>query len=157
MTDRELNITLRELARSQREPLCDEWYGEWSDDSTIDECLERYVKGFDFAVVNDFPTLSFIRAHFDREVLHRHRIFLDEDVRLDGESGYYVFLGDCRASLVLSGFKAVTVYVRHNGVVDVFARDGAKVFVTYYDDSGGGCRSDAMSVCREYDRRKKEA
>lgn len=154
MTDRELNIALREMARQQG--LCDEWYSEWPDDSSIDECLERYVRGFDFAVEKDYPPLGFIREHFRIGDLHRHRIFLDEDVEVDCESGYYVFLGSCRARLVASGFKAVTVYARHDSVVDVSVSDGARVFVTHYDDSSGECRCDAMSVCREYDRRKKE-
>ena len=41
MTDKELNITLREMARMQG--LCDQWFSEWGDDDTLDDCLERYI------------------------------------------------------------------------------------------------------------------
>ena len=63
MTDKELNITLREMARMQG--LCDQWFSEWGDDDTLDDCLERYIRGFDFVQERDWPSLEFIRKHFD--------------------------------------------------------------------------------------------
>ena len=151
MTDRELNITLREMARAKG--LCDDWYGKWGDDDTIDMCLDRYIRGFDFALKYEYPTLDFICKHFRKEDLHRHNIFVDEEVSLDGDNGYYCFLGSCRATLSVDGFKAVTVYVRHNSEVNVTASNGAKVFVRYYDNSKGECIDDGWSVCKKYERK----
>ena len=112
MTERELNIALREMARSQG--LCDQWYSEWSDDDTLDMCLDRYVRGFDFVQENDYPPLDFIRKHFDKKLLHKHNIYLDEEVKIDfAKNGYYVFLGNCTGSITASGFCAVTLYLRH--------------------------------------------
>lgn len=153
MTDRELNIALREMARSCG--LCDEWYSMWRDDSTIDECLERYVRGFDFAVEKDYPPLSFIREYFDKDALHRHNIYLDEAVTVSADRGHYVFLGDCRAEVTADGVKAVSVYARHDSVVDVSAVNGAKAFVSYYDRSSGKCESDEYSFAKKYDRTSK--
>lgn len=153
MTDKELNITLRELARSQG--LCDEWYGAWGDDSTIDECLERYVKGFDFVKEHDYPPIDFIRKYFDKEVLRRHNIYLDEGVDIEGRHGYYVFLGKCTGRITFDGFYAATVYVCHDSEIDVVASNGAKVFVTYYDNSVGGTYDDAWSKVKRYDRGEK--
>ena len=156
MTDRELNITLRELARSQG--LCDEWFKAWGDDSTIDECLGRYIKGFDFVQEHDYPPLEFIRAHFGKDVLHRHNIYLDEEVSVtDAHNGYYVFLGRCKGRIAVDGLKVVTVYVRHDSVIDVVASHGSKVFVTYYDNSNGTCASDSWSKCRRYNRQKADS
>lgn len=152
MTDRELNIALREMARAQG--LCDEWYGAWSDDSTIDECLDRYVKGFDFAREHDYPPLDFIRKHFNKESLHRNGIYLDEEVDVEGRHGYYIFLGDCKGRITFDGFYAATVYVCHDSEVDVMAANGAKVFVTYHDKSRGRTESDAWSKIKVYDRKK---
>lgn len=149
MTERELNITLREMARSAG--LCDQWYSEWKDDDGIDVCLDRFIRGFDFAQKNDYPTLEFIRKNFKLEDLHRHNIYLDEGVVIDdAQNGYYVFLGDCKATLVADGLKAVTVYCRHDSEVNVRAFDGARVFVTYYDNSSGVCKSDDWSKIRQY-------
>lgn len=153
MTERELNIALREMARSQG--LCDEWYNAWSDDDTIDECLDRYVRGFDFVKNKDYPPLDFCRKNFNDDDLMRHHIYLDKSFIIeDAVSGYYVFLGDSRVDLFVDGFKAVTVYCRHESIVNVHATGGARVFVTYYDDSSGHCSSDGFSKCREYIRKR---
>ena len=155
MTERELNIALREMARAKG--LCDDWYSKWGDDDTIEMCLLRAIRGFDFCVECDYPPLDFIRSNFDKEILHRYNIFLDEEVTIDdGLNGYYVFLGDCIADVNFDGFKAATVYVRHNSKVNVKSSGGSKVFVSYYDSSQGDCKSDGWSACKKYDRRKKE-
>lgn len=153
MTDKELNIALREMARNAG--LCDEWFGNWKDEDSIDICLDRFIRGFDFVVKNDYPNLEFIRKNFNTNDLHRHNIYLDEGVIIDdAQNGYYVFLGDCKATLVADGFKAVTVYCRHDSEVNVRAMGGARVFVTYYDQSSGVCKSDEWSNVRRYDRQK---
>lgn len=155
MTDRELNIALREMARSTG--LCDEWYGKWRDDDSIDMCLERYVKGHDFAIKNDWPPLGFIRKNFRLEDLHRHNIYLDEEVDLRGaQSGYYIFLGDCKGSLETHGYSVVTCYLRHNSKVDVTSLGSAKTFVSLYEDSDGEFCKGEWGRLRVYDRRKKE-
>ena len=146
-----MNISLREMARSSG--LCDEWYAEWSDDDTIDVCLERYVRGFDFSIKNEYPSIDFIRKNFRKDDLHRHNIYIDDQVSLDGDNGYYIFLGNCNATLAVDGLKAVTVYVRHKSEVSVTASGGAKVFVRYYDNSKGECIDDGWSVCKKYERK----
>lgn len=154
MTDRELNIALREMARNTG--LCDEWYNAWSDDSTIDECLERYVRGIDFAIKHDWPPLAFIRRHFRKEDLHRHLIYIDEEVDINGENGYYVFLGKCTGRLTIDGLYATTVYVRHESHIDVLTANGAKVFLSYYEHGDGRCEHDGWSRIMTYDRREKK-
>lgn len=135
--------------------LCNEWFGNWKDEDSIDMCLDRFIRGFDFVVKNDYPNLEFIRKNFNTNDLHRHNIYLDEGVIIDdAQNGYYVFLGDCKATLVADGFKAVTVYCRHDSEVNVRAMGGARVFVTYYDQSSGVCKSDEWSNVRRYDRQK---
>lgn len=153
MTDRELNITLREMARAQG--LCDEWYNAWGDDDTIDQCLDRAIRGFDFVQGRDYPSLDFIRRNFRDGDLLRHNIYLDKKVYEEvSRSGYYVFLGESIGNVVVDGFVAVTIYCRHDSHINVYARGGARVFVTYYDDSGGECSQDDYSKCRKYIRKR---
>lgn len=152
MTDRELSISLREIGRAKG--MCDKFFDEWKDDDDIDTIIDRFVPGMDFCIKEDYPTLDFICKHFRKDDLHRHNIFVDEEVSLDGDNGYYCFLGSCRATLSVDGFKAVTVYVRHNSEVNVTASNGAKVFVRYYDNSKGECIDDGWSVCKKYEHKK---
>lgn len=155
MTDRELNITLREMARMQG--LCDQWYSEWGDNDTLDDCLERYIRGFDFVQERDWPPLEFIRKHFDKELLHKHNIYLDEEVRIDhAYSGFYVFLGDCTGYIAVDGFCAATIYLRHNSNIRVTSVGAARVFLHYFDKSDGTTCLIGGGRIRKYDKRKKE-
>jgi len=149
MTDRELNIALRETARAKG--LCDEWYSEWKDEDSIDMCLERYVKGFDFVSKNDWPSPAFFEEHLRKSDLHRHHIYVNESVDLKAVSGYYIFLGRCRGVLSIDGPLAVTVYLRHDSKISIVAHDGARVFVGHYDDSQTYCKSDSYSKIMKYD------
>lgn len=156
MTDKELSIVLRELACSQPTPLCEKWTEEWKDETDIDELADKFIRGFDFCQKNNYPPLDFIRKNVKKEDLHRHNIFIDEEVQIaDAENGYYVFLGKCTGTLWANGLKAVTVYVRHDSVINVEAFDGARVQVRYYDNSDGACKSDSYSKVKKI--RKGEA
>lgn len=153
MNEKELSIVLRELACNQPTPLCKQWTEEWEDDSNIDVLIDKYIRGFDFVVKNNYPSLDFIRKNINIEDMHRHNIYIDESVIInEAQNGYYIFLGSCKATLVAEGFKAITVYCRHDSEVNVRAFDGARVFVTYYDHSSGVCKSDEWSKVRRYDR-----
>ena len=155
MTERELSIVLRELACSQPTPLCEKWTEEWKDDADIDELLDKFIRGFDFCVKNDYPPLDFCRRNFKKEDLHRHNIFIDEEVQVaDAENGYYVFLGECRGTVWVNGLKAVTIFVRHGSRIDVCAYDGARVQVRYYDHSEGVCKSDGYSKIKKCNNQK---
>ena len=152
MTDREKNITLREMARAHG--LCDKWYNEWSDDSTLDECLDRFVRGFDFYVNTDFIPLDFARKNLDKELLHKHHIYIDEDVNLEADShGYYIFLGKCKGKFVVDGLWAVTVYVRHDSDIEIHSSNGARVFVTLYDDSMADCHQDDWGIIKKHEKK----
>lgn len=154
MTDRELNIALREMARSQG--LCDQWYNEWKDDSTIEECLERYVRGIDFTVTKDYPPLDFIRKNFSKDVLHKHLIFLDEEIDIeDAQSGIYVFLGDCSGKICFNGFSVGTIHIRHTSIINVCSYDMAKTFVSVYEGATAQCHSFDHATHRLYDKHNK--
>ena len=150
-----LSVCLREMARSQKTPLCDEWYKEWNDETDIDELLDKYVRGFDFIVKNDFPPLDFGRKMFNKEDLHKHNIFLDENVDIKAGNGCYIFLGDCTGRIIAEDTKAVVVYLRHNSKVDVKSTYGSRVSVFYYDSSSGKAEEGVLGHIKTYDRRKK--
>ena len=156
MTERELSIVLRELACNQPTPLCKQWTEEWADDTDIDSLLDKYVRGFDFCVGNDYTPLDFIRKNFDKEQLHKHNIFIDEDVDIEAGSGFYVFLGNCTGSIVVNGFYATTIYLRHESNIKVTSLGAARVFLHCYDNSKGKTHTDRYGKIRKYDKRKKE-
>lgn len=144
MTERETNIALREMASEKG--LCEKWYGEWGDDSTLDECAERFVRGLDFCIDKDYPPLDFVRRNIPREVLHRHGIFLDEDVCKFLDNGIYVFMGECTGKIYVAPFKAITVYLLHDSDIDIVADGLARVYVSTYHDASCGARGESISI-----------
>jgi len=133
MSDRELNILLRERARMYG--LCDAWYRCWGDDDTIDMDLDRFVRGIDFSATHDWLPLDFIREHFSLDILHSHGIYMDEVVDICDARGSYVFLGDCRGRICFSGYSVGDVYLFGGTILSVVAADLSKVYVTCYGES----------------------
>lgn len=149
---RNLSVDLRTMAR--RDGLCDLWYKRWKDDTDIDKLLDMYIEGIDFCIEKDYPPLVFIRENVRLSDLHRHNVYMDEDADVSGDSGTYVFLGDCKGKVVFSGFAVANVYIRHDSNVEIVCDGYSKVFVSLYDDSD--CNivlKSGTATAKTYDRR----
>ena len=159
MEGKELSVTLREMARGMG--LCDEWYGKWADETDIDTLLEKYIAGIDFCTEKDYPSLEFARKYFSskqmKEALHRHNIYLDEEVNVvDDKSGVWVLLGKCSGRITLNGWAVANVHVRHESHVRIDAEDLSRVFVWLYEDSKSETRAQFGSMIKVYDFRKRQ-
>jgi hypothetical protein len=64
---KELSIELRNMAREAG--LCDQWFGEWNDDSDNTTLFDKYKRGIDFCIEHGYPTNEFIKSHWDKEML----------------------------------------------------------------------------------------
>lgn len=154
MTQEELSETLKDMGRAIG--MCDKFYDRWIDGMDIDTMLDFYVQGLDFCIEKDFPPLDFIRRNFSMEDLHRHHIYLDENVNLEGESGTYIFLGHCTGRVHFGDFCISGVYIRHSSDLKLLSDGFSRVFVSLYED--GGCDAVAQDSfnLHIYDRRKKK-
>lgn len=156
MKQKELSITLREMACSQPTPLCKEWTEAWKDDTDIDGLLDKYISGIDFAIKNNYPPLDFCRENFNRDDLHRHNIYLDEYISIgDASSGTWVFVGNCEGEITFKDFSVGTLYLRHNSRIKVVTKDMAKVFISLYDESEVDVEQLEYSTAKVYDRHRK--
>lgn len=135
--------------------LCAQWTKEWADDSDQQTLIDKYKSGLDFIIKQgQWPTNEFIKANFDRELLHDNLIFVDEDIDLkDAPSGIYVLNGECSGVLHFKQWAAATVYVRHTSNVTIIADDFSKVFVRVYDEAEAGVIELDDAVVKVYDRR----
>lgn len=128
-----LNRAMRAEARELG--LCDEWYGQWSDDADIDELLNKYVRGIDFVIGKGFPEDDILLRYAGKDKLREHGIYLDSDIDEQVGSGVYVIGVGCTVKLKVDGFSVVTVYVRGNAQVDLQISENGKAFVEMYDDA----------------------
>ena len=136
--------------------LCSQWTAEWADDSDQQALIDKYVRGIDFVIKQgEWPTNEFIKANFDRELLHDNLIFVDEDIDLkEAPNGVYILNGECSGVIRFNSWAAATVYVRHNSNVTIIADDFAKVFVRVYDEADAEVVELDEAVVKVYDRRK---
>lgn len=153
MTERELSIKLREDAR--RMNLCDKWYNEWDDDTSMQELIEKYIRGNDFCFQHRWPSNSFIKAHFPQEILRKNGILVDdvrsfpvrdEDTRRQIYLKDFILLGKSEATIRYSFSKNMcNVWVRDNSKVRVFAKYGAFVVVHLFDNSHADVTTDSVT------------
>lgn len=135
--------------------LCAKWQSEWADGSDQQTLIDKYVRGIDFVIKQgEWPTNEFIKANFDRELLNKNLIFVDEDIDLEcAPSGIYVLNGECYGVLRFGQWAAATIYVRHGSKIRIEAGRFAKIFVRLYDNAEAECDCDENAVVRVYDRR----
>lgn len=154
MTQEELSFTLRDMGRSMG--MCDKFYDRWIDGMDVDTMLDLYIKGLDFCIEKDFPPLDFVRRNFDTSDLHRHHIYIDEHVDLEGESGDYVFLGRCTGNVHFGDFCISGVYLRHSSEMKIRSEGFSRVFVSLYEESSCDVVANDSFNLHLYDRRKKK-
>lgn len=156
MTDKELSVTLREMAREQTKmPMCADGYNDWPDEQNMEELLERYIKFFDFNTANDFPSKDFLKRNVPIEDLHRHHIYIDEKIDIaNATKGPWIFLGECEGTITFEGFSTATIYIRHQCHIRIIAKDYAKIFPRCYDTSECECEHYDRSVCVLLDKRE---
>lgn len=113
--------------------LCDEWYGEWKDNSSKDEMIQKFVRGIDFCIEHDFPSVKIMKERFgDR--MHYHGVYADEKVTLNNDIKV-ILNGSCDAKAEYNSHGTGDIYVRHNSILHIEACDNARVFINVYDNA----------------------
>ena len=147
-----LSETLKQQAISLG--LCAKWTSEWADDSDQQTLIDKYVRGIDFSLAYNWPSNDFIKANFDRDLLHKNLIFVDEHIDLDNApSGVYIVNGECSGTSRLAPWSVATIYLRHTSYVRIEAGDFSRVFVRLYDDSDTVTKAGEGTAVKVYDRR----
>lgn len=125
-----LNSELRGHAVSYG--LCTQWQGDWQNNKSQQELIEMYIRGIDFCIEHDYPSVEYIKANFDRDLLHKNHVFADEPVA-GGDNGVYVVNGKCSGKLSFGKFAAATLHLRHDSELNIEVEGCAKIFVSVYD------------------------
>lgn len=148
---------LNEELRSEavKKGLCAQWQADWSDNKTPQELIEMYKRGIDFGIANQYPSNEYIKANFDRELLNRNLVFVDEDIDLtDAPSGVYILNGECSGTIRVAPWSVATLYLRHYSNVQIEAGDFARVFIRLYDNSDATVSAAENAIIKVYDRRR---
>ena len=126
-----INKELRSLAIAKG--LCEEWQNDWIRDKNKHELVSMFIKGIDFCIINEYPSISYIKQNF-KDVIHDHCLFVDEDVSLKNERTI-VLNGRCNANVIYDKYSVGQIYIRHNSKLLLLAKDNCRVFIMTHDKS----------------------
>lgn len=131
MKEKELNNLLKRRARELG--LCDQWYNDWGDKESMQQLLEKYLRGIDFCIKHDYPKLEFARKVFPKDILMAKGIFLDSSIDASNLVTA-VALGESIGTLRYHTNSTGNVYVRHHTNLRIEVDESSKVFVEAYDN-----------------------
>lgn len=112
--------------------LCAQWNSEWDTNATDDEVAEMFIKGIEFCIDKNWPSVTIIKAY--REMMGRHGIYADDEVSLANPK-VVVLNGKCNANIEYEWMGSGEIYVRHKSVIRLKAKGLSRVFVNLYDNA----------------------
>lgn len=127
--------------------LCAKWTAEWEDNSSVDVILEKYIRGIDFCIKHDFPSLDIMKTQID--AVHAHGIYVDEAVRLRNPK-IVVLRGHCDASILFDTFAVATVYVCNASRLSVIVNGNAIVRICLHSHGSVDATVAGLGKCTVY-------
>lgn len=114
--------------------LCSQYQGLLDRSDTIEKMVRLFIRGIDFCIKNDYPTLDFMRENFKGKS-EPFGAFVDDDVRGLRNQPDVVLNGDCRAMLEYDEYSVSRIYARHGSEAAVNVSDHAVLTIDAFDHS----------------------
>ncbi len=114
--------------------LCRLWQMKLRKGLGTEALVALYIKGIDFCISEDFPTLDFLRTHF-KGVCEPFGVFIDEDMPTLANKADLVLNGACRGMLEYGEYSVSRLYVRHTSEIAVNVSDHAILTIDLFDNS----------------------
>lgn len=96
--------------------------------------VKLYIKGIDFCICEDYPTLDFLRTHFNGNS-EPYGVYIDEDMPTLANKPDLVLNGACRGMLEYGEYSVSRLYVRHTSEIAVNVSDHAILTIDLFDNS----------------------
>ncbi len=114
--------------------LCRLWQGKLRAGLSTEELAKLYIKGIDFCISEDYPTLDFLREHFKGKC-EPFGVYVDDEIPPTANKPDMVLNGACKAMLEYDGFAVSRLYVRHDSEAAVIVSDNAIVTIDLFDNA----------------------
>jgi hypothetical protein len=114
--------------------LCRLWRGKLKSGMSIESMIQLYIRGIDFCISEDYPTLEFIRANFKGKC-EPYGVFVDDEIEMRKNAPDTVLNGECKAMLEYDGFSVSRIFIRHDSQAAVNVADHAMVTIDAFDNS----------------------
>lgn len=126
------NISDKYKAKAIKLGLCDKWTNEWKDNCSREELVEKFVKGNDFCIMNDFPSIEEIKSDFG-DIINNYGVYADQDVSVKNPD-FVMLCGKCKAEIIVED-KFCDIYIRHYSEAKVHVIGSGRAFIRMYDNS----------------------
>ena len=113
--------------------ICSRWQSKFKDEMSLKRLVRMYVKGIDFCISEDYPTLAFLRTEMKGKC-EPYGVFIDDIVQWHNASDV-VLNGTCKAELKYNEYSVSRLYVRHDSTADVIVSGNALVTIDAFDNS----------------------
>ena len=126
---------LQLLAAARRADCCSQYQMRILKAKNKDDLLRTGTDGLRFCLANDYPNRNYILRNFSKDELHRHGIYMDEQIEQSNPSPKQtiVALGGCTGHLDYNDWDCHRVAITHTGEVNIVARNHTFVIVYIYD------------------------
>lgn len=121
-----LNETLRK--RAIELGLCNEWQNAWKDGWDKNTLIRKFYDGIDFCLSNNYPSNDFIKENFDRDLLIKNNVIVDEKRSILNAKEAAIF----GVSKVIARYNYRAhgrIYIKDNASTDVTAHNNSFVIV----------------------------
>lgn len=113
--------------------LCRQWQMKIKPGLDTKQLVELFVRGIDFCVNNDYPTLGFLREHFKGDC-EPYGVYIDDDVAAINRPEV-VLNGKCKGMLAYNDYSVSRAVLRHDTSVNVIVSGNAILTVDIFDDA----------------------
>lgn len=103
--------------------LCDQWQGLWSNDWSDSKMIAKYKEGIDFCLANDFPSVEYIKSHFNKQDLRNGGIFVDDKHSVLNAK-----------MIVVRGLSDITARYNGNTVAEIYITDSSTLKLSAKND-----------------------
>jgi hypothetical protein len=114
--------------------LCRLWQMKLKEGMSIEDQAKLYIKGIDFCIGKDYPTLDYLREHY-RGHCEPYGVYVDDEIQGLRNVPDVVLNGDCKAMLEYDEYSVSRLYIRHGSQASVNVSDHAVLTIDVFDNS----------------------
>lgn len=127
--------------------LCKQWTDEWGDGVGIDGLIDKFVRGIDFCIREDWPSVSQMKEFLPEANIHG--VYIDQHGISVRNPHILILNGDCDGNVFVDEGVS-TIWVRHTSRVYVRVRRGGCAFVRVLDESRVKIDCGFFSDCKAF-------
>lgn len=113
--------------------LCGDWQKKLTKSSGVKRLSELFIRGIDFCISEDFPTIEFMVENFKGKC-EPYGIFINDSVQ-EINAPDVVLNGCCDARLMYDQYTVSRLYVRHESHASVTVSDNAIITIDAFDNT----------------------